>query len=140
MKRTFGALALLLPLILILSCASKPAANEQTGNEPVVNRPAANEPEPAASEPEAVEGWPPVEEPSEEDPFLSFWPPADETYVYEEPAGDIILEGAQTHLVVWGDSLTKLAKRYYGGENGYFFPLILLASRDVVSNPDVLLP
>jgi hypothetical protein len=82
-----------------------------------------------------------MEEPRADEEFFSpFWPPVEESYEYEEPAGDLILDGAQTHLVVWGDSLTKLAKRYYGSENGYFFPLILLASRDVVSNPDVLLP
>jgi LysM repeat protein len=56
------------------------------------------------------------------------------------PAPALTLEGARSHRVVWGDTLSSLAKRYYGSANGYYFPLILLASDKVVLNPDVILP
>jgi hypothetical protein len=140
MKRTFGAVAVLLSAVLILSCASKPKAAEP--EETAAARPgsSAARPAPAATRPEAVEDWPPAEEPPEDDIFSLFWPVEEEPYEYEEPAGDIILEGAQTHLVVWGDNLAKVARTYYGRKNGYYFPLIMLASQDVVSSPDELIP
>ncbi|MDR2433881.1 MAG: hypothetical protein LBD47_04870 [Treponema sp.] len=140
MKRTFRALAVLLSAVLILSCASKPKAAEP--EETAAARPGSStaRPAPAASGPEVVEDWPAAEEPPEDDIFSLFWPMEEEPYGYEESAGDIILEGAQTHLVVWGDSLAKLARTYYGRGNGYYFPLIMLASRDVVSSPDEIIP
>jgi nucleoid-associated protein YgaU len=52
----------------------------------------------------------------------------------------LILEGARRHRVVWGDTLSSLSKRYYGTANGYYFPVIMLASGGVVSHPDVIIP
>lgn len=111
MKKTLFMVTLSLLTILALSCASKPAARQ---------------PSPVTEEP------PPVEE---EAP-----PPVEEAYeVYEEYSGDIILEGAKPHRVIWGDTLSKLARRYYGSQNGYYFPLIMLASRSEVYDPDVII-
>jgi hypothetical protein len=42
--------------------------------------------------------------------------------------------------VVQGDYLARIANRTWGRENGFFFPLIMLASGDVVTNPDVIIP
>ena len=50
---------------------------------------------------------------------------------------DIILDGAGTYTVVRGDTLSALSIRFYG--NGYYFPLIMLASRDV-ADPDRIVP
>ncbi|MDR3304231.1 MAG: LysM peptidoglycan-binding domain-containing protein [Treponema sp.] len=47
---------------------------------------------------------------------------------------------AQTHTVVKGDTLAKIAERYYGTQGIYCFPLILFANRQVVANPDEISP
>jgi len=58
------------------------------------------------------------------------------------------LTGAQQYTVVAGDVLSGIAQRFYGGlgalehggrQNGFFFPIIHLASPNVV-DPDVLEP
>jgi phage tail protein X len=41
---------------------------------------------------------------------------------------------------VWGDTLSKLALRYYGKENGYYYPLIILGNPGVTANPDLIVP
>jgi hypothetical protein len=111
MKRIFFVLALVLPAIMILSCASEKPAEVQPPVE-----------EPAPPPPEEYSPEPTVEE------------------VYEKYSGDIILEDAKTHRVRRGEDLSKVARRYYGGVNGYYFPLILLASRDVAKDPDLIMP
>jgi phage tail protein X len=50
------------------------------------------------------------------------------------------LTALQVHAVVQGDTLSKIAQRYYGEQGGYYFPLILFANRDQISDPDVLHP
>jgi hypothetical protein len=60
----------------------------------------------------------------------------------------IILDGAIEHAIKYGDTLTKLAQKYYGevaeeyfgDKGGYFFPLIMFASRAVVADPDKIVP
>ena len=113
MKKILFMATLSLLAIVALSCASKPAARQQ-------------QPPAAVEQPPPKEAAPPP-------------PPAEEA-VYEKYSGGIILEGAKTHRVVWGDTLSKLARRYYGSQNGYYFPLILLASRGEVYDPDVIIP
>jgi nucleoid-associated protein YgaU len=56
------------------------------------------------------------------------------------PCSGLILEGARIHRVVWGDTLSRIAKKYYGTTKGYYFPLIILASRDRVLDPDIIIP
>ena len=60
--------------------------------------------------------------------------------VYDKYQGDIILDGAQTYTVAQGDTLSKIANHRYGAGHGYFFPLIMLASKDVVLDPDLIEP
>ena len=50
------------------------------------------------------------------------------------------LEGAQTYTVESGDTLTAITKKFYGNQNGYYFPLIMIASSDVVLDPDLISP
>jgi len=45
------------------------------------------------------------------------------------PSAGIILEGAQTYTVVRGDTLSRIAARFYG--NGYYYPIIYLVSDEV---------
>jgi LysM repeat protein len=117
-KIPFIPLSVLL-VLFILSCASteKPvqAADPKPAEAavPVVNPPPANTPAP-------VKKPPPVE-------------PA-------VPPATLMLEGAQQYRVVWGNTLSSISKQYYGSQNGYYFPVILLASKNVVSHPDVIVP
>jgi len=61
--------------------------------------------------------------------------------VYEEHAPDIILTNARKYTVKSGDTLSKIAlEMYVTARNAYFFPLIMLASRDIVKNPDLIIP
>jgi hypothetical protein len=72
---------------------------------------------------------------------------ADFLEVYSSYDG-IILDGAIEHAIKYGDTLTKLAQKYYGevaqeyfgDQGGYFFPLIMFASRAVVADPDKIVP
>ncbi|MDR2376230.1 MAG: LysM peptidoglycan-binding domain-containing protein [Treponema sp.] len=63
--------------------------------------------------------------------------PLDQIYEQHEPS--IILIGAKEYTVIKGDTLSKIARKYYGaGDNGYYFPLIIAASKlnvDIV-DPD----
>ncbi|MDR1098983.1 MAG: LysM peptidoglycan-binding domain-containing protein [Treponema sp.] len=60
--------------------------------------------------------------------------------VYDTFRDELILEGAKSYTVVQGDTLSAITRRNYGGKNGYFFPLIMLASSDVVLDPDSIEP
>jgi hypothetical protein len=60
--------------------------------------------------------------------------------IYNTFRGDLILEGAKTYTVVKGDTLSAITRSNYGGSNGYYFPLIMLASSDVVLDPDLIEP
>jgi hypothetical protein len=58
--------------------------------------------------------------------------------VYDSYKTDFILDGAQTYTAAEGDTLPAIIRRFYGAGNGYFFPLIILASRDVITD-DVIM-
>jgi hypothetical protein len=60
--------------------------------------------------------------------------------VYDTFRDELILEGAKSYKVVQGDTLSAITRGNYGGKNGYFFPLIMLASSDVVLDPDLIEP
>jgi LysM repeat protein len=60
--------------------------------------------------------------------------------VYEQHSGDLILDGAKSYTVVRTDTLSKITRSNYGGQNGYYFPLIMLASQEVVKDPDLIEP
>jgi LysM repeat protein len=58
--------------------------------------------------------------------------------VYDEYRGDLILDGAKNHTVVKGDMLSAISRKYYN--NGFYFPLIMLASSAIVLDPDKIEP
>jgi hypothetical protein len=66
--------------------------------------------------------------------------------VYNRYDSRLILDGATDYEVKRGDSLTGISRQFYGsGEqfgvsNGYFFPLIMLASSNQVQDPDLIEP
>ncbi|MDR0689520.1 MAG: LysM peptidoglycan-binding domain-containing protein [Spirochaetaceae bacterium] len=118
-KAQISFMSLLLFLVLgVISCATQPAVPSNTPK-PVTGSTPARNPAPTAA------GQKPA--------------PAVEKTTAPRPS-TIILEGARRHRVVWGDTLSSLSKKYYGKENGYYFPIIMLASSGVVFNPDVIIP
>jgi hypothetical protein len=60
--------------------------------------------------------------------------------VYNKYHSSLILDGAKSHTVVKGDTLSAIARNEYGAGNGVFFPLIMLASSEVVLDPDLIEP
>jgi hypothetical protein len=60
--------------------------------------------------------------------------------IYDDYNG-IVLDGAKEYTVKRGDTLSKIAKTNYGqGINGYYFPLIMFASKVVIADPDKIKP
>jgi nucleoid-associated protein YgaU len=58
--------------------------------------------------------------------------------VYDRYYSDLILEGATTYTVVSGDMLSAISRNQY--DNGFYYPVIMLASKDVVVDPDKIEP
>jgi nucleoid-associated protein YgaU len=57
------------------------------------------------------------------------------------PAGGLDLSGAKKYTVRYRDTLSSIARRQYGGLVGAcYFPIILEASKDVIRNPDRIIP
>ncbi|MDR0377431.1 MAG: hypothetical protein LBH70_06510 [Spirochaetaceae bacterium] len=60
--------------------------------------------------------------------------------VYDSYKTDFILDDAQTYEATDGDTLPAIVRRFYGADKGYFFPLIALASQNVIIDNDFLEP
>jgi hypothetical protein len=58
--------------------------------------------------------------------------------VYDIHQDLLILDGAQNYVVKKNDTPSRIALKFYGRNNGYFFPLIIMASRDVILDPDLI--
>jgi phage tail protein X len=133
MKRKMPFISLFWFLVIISCASNQPPAPEVP--EPVTtSRPtaAATPAAPAPTKtPEPANAPAPAASPNPA-------PAAEKTSVTQPVT--LILEGARRHRVVWGDTLSSLSKRYYGTANGYYFPVIMLASVGVVSHPDVIIP
>jgi nucleoid-associated protein YgaU len=117
MKRTFSFFIVTAFVLVAFSCASTQPAPQPAP--PPVPQPAPTAepaPQPAAPRPVTVE------------------------QVYEQHSGDLILEGAKSYTVKRADTLSKITRNNYGGKNGYYFPLIMLASQNVVKDPDLIIP
>lgn len=55
-----------------------------------------------------------------------------------QSGGSTVSASAQTYTVVSGDSLSKIAKHFYGNANAW--KQIFDANRDKISNPDMIHP
>jgi len=70
--------------------------------------------------------------------------------IYSSYYGKLNLSGAQHYTVVSGDTLSQITRRYYGDltnvgkagpSNGFYFPVIMLASSNAgIVNPDLIEP
>ena len=58
--------------------------------------------------------------------------------VYNKYANDLILEGATSYTVRSGDRLVDISASQY--DDPYYYPVIMLASRNVVADPDKIQP
>jgi LysM repeat protein len=111
-----------LTLSFALSCATAEAPAAQRAPAPVQ----AAKPEPAPVEVAAVPAPPPEEKKS-------------------EPAAPsrkgLDLSGAKQYKVKYRDTLSKIARRQYGGKTGaFYFPIIYEASKNVLTSPDRIIP
>jgi len=57
-----------------------------------------------------------------------------------ERAHALVLDGAELYTVIIADTLSHIARLKYGAVNGYFYPLIIMASRDIVEDQDLIEP
>jgi len=58
--------------------------------------------------------------------------------LYDKYWSALILDGAEKYAVVGGDTLSAISRSHY--KNGLYFPIIMLASSDVVLDPDKIEP
>ena len=57
---------------------------------------------------------------------------------YDRYRSGLILEGASSYTVSPGDTLSKISREAYN--NGLYYPIIMMASSDVVIDPDLIEP
>jgi len=64
----------------------------------------------------------------------------DDTFrrIYDRHASNLILDGAQRYTVRSGDTLFEISESFY--REGLYYPVIMLASKDVVLDPDKIMP
>jgi len=132
MKNIFLGSALLLSIFILFACGSSlaPASEVSSASKsdssalPFAKARTSKQPSAQPSTPEPAPASTPTPAPAPT-------PPAARTTV-------LILDGATKYTVVKGDTLTKIARKMY--RNAYYYPLILMASSDVVKNQDLIKP
>jgi len=69
--------------------------------------------------------------------------------IYDAYFAKLDLSGAQSYTVEKGDTLTQITRRFYGNladvgkagpSNGFYFPVIMLASNAAIVDPDLIEP
>jgi LysM repeat protein len=69
--------------------------------------------------------------------------------IYDTYRTKLIFDGAQEYTVKSGDSLSQITRSYYGSltgvgdagpSNGFYFPVIMLASDSAIVDPDLIEP
>ena len=108
MNKILFNLALVLCLIVSFACASPPPPTATAAPEPA--------PAPPSPAPQPVEQPRPVA------------PPPRTT--------DLVLDGATSYVVVSEDTLSNISRRQYN--NGFYYPLIMMASKDLVKDQDYI--
>jgi len=111
MKKIVFCLALVIGFLMLVACGTKPPAP------PPEPAPAPEQPVTPAPAPAPTPAPPPPER-----------------------AHDLVLAGAETYTVVKKDTLSHIAKLKYGSNNGFYYPLIIMASRDIVEDQDYIEP
>jgi phage tail protein X len=69
--------------------------------------------------------------------------------IYSTYYGKLDLTGAHSYTVEKGDTLSQITRRYYGdltgvgkagANNGFYFPVLMLASKSTIVDPDLIEP
>jgi nucleoid-associated protein YgaU len=126
MKKFLCVMAVFLPVFLTSACESAPAPVPDNTPPPAPAATPTPTPTPAATESNAND--------EEAVPIVDVEPP-----VISNARSGIIVEGAREYTVKYGDTLVNIARRYYGRNNGYYFPLIMAASQLETSDPDKII-
>jgi len=128
-KSMYVVLTTLLALLFVfVSCGGAPAPAPEPTPAPT-QEPA---PPPPAPAPAPAPTPPPAATPAPTPP-----PPPPPAASNVRRNNDIIIDGAQTYVVVYGDTLSDISRRFY--DNGYYYPVIMLASGNV-EDMDVIEP
>ena len=117
MKKIGFCLVLILSFFVLFACASEPPSSSSAS---VSSPETASSPAPVDSAPA-----PAPQQPSS-------------TPAASSRNTDLILAGAETYTVVRGDTLTKIARSKY--RNGFYYPLIMMASSNVIRDQDMIRP
>jgi hypothetical protein len=112
MKKIVLCLVLILSFFVLFACASAPPEAEPA---PPSSSAPASSPASTPSTPAQSPQQPSVVRPTE-----------------------LVLDGAETYTVVRGDTLSKIARNKY--RNGFYYPLIMMASSNVVKDQDKITP
>ncbi|MDR3301176.1 MAG: LysM peptidoglycan-binding domain-containing protein [Spirochaetaceae bacterium] len=132
-------------LSFALSCATAEAAQSAPTPAPAPVQAAEPEPAPAV---ESVAAPAPAAEPEPAPVEVAAVPPpvAVPEEKEEEPLAaaslnGLDLSGAKQYKVRYRDTLSKIARKQYGGKTGaFYFPIIFEASKDVLANQDKIIP
>ena len=69
--------------------------------------------------------------------------------IYSKYRSDLVMDGAQIYTVKSGDTLSNITRMYYGSltgvgtagaQNGFYFPVIMMASDSPIVDPDLIEP
>jgi LysM repeat protein len=60
--------------------------------------------------------------------------------VYNKYRTSLIMDGAKSYTVASGDTLSAITRKSYPNDSAFYFPVIMLASNDVVLDPDKIEP
>jgi LysM repeat protein len=60
--------------------------------------------------------------------------------VYDKYSSSLIMDGAKSYTVASGDTLSAITRDSYPNDSAFYFPVIMLASNDVVLDPDMIQP
>jgi len=138
MKNSVFCIVLFTSFLILFACAGTPPAPVSSPTEavssppesPPTETPPLPETPPTAPTPVSVPPTTPTPVPPTAPPS----PPS--VTAPPERAHDLILDGAETYTVVRKDTLSRIARIKY--HNGFYYPLIIMASRDIVEDQDYI--
>jgi LysM repeat protein len=129
MKKYFFCL-FVLPVLFCLSCATAPDTPAPAAQSGAAQQPAATPPPSTAATPAATPASPSA------------------PLVLASSTG-LDMSGAANYTVVFGDFLSEITRTFYGNftdvgpagkRNGFYFPLLMLASEGQINDPDLIFP
>jgi len=124
MKKAAFCMVLLLSLFILFACTTPPPTPAPAPASEPAAAPAPQTPAPASPASPQTPAPPAPPAPP---------PPPDRAH-------DLVLDGAEYYTVIKRDTLSHIARLKYGAANGFYYPLIIMASRDLVEDQDLIEP